>query len=339
MGKTQTGGQVGHDVAAAGSRSSGTRGWLGKDLTPTDWRMELDRETRLELQALAGMLAAHEGSVEQLDAARFRLPAFERLMAHARERLDRGLGFAVLDRLPIEGLPEHAAKAMAWLAVSHLGTIVNQKFKGQRLYEVRDTGAKLTHGVRRSITNLEQELHTDGGWLALPPHYIALACLRQAELGGDSRVGSMVAAHDEMRASHPELLEALYEPLWWDRQAEHAPGDSPCNRHPIFAPYGGGIMARYYDDYMRKGHRLKGEPIPEKSEAALKVLRELVEAPGWSLAFRLEPGQIELVNNHQVSHARRAFEDSSKGLGRLLLRLWVREGDSIEMEPGTVRHS
>jgi len=113
VGKTRTGGQAGHDVAAAGPRSSGTRGWRGKDLTPPDWRIELDRETRAELRALAGVLAAHQGSVEQLDAARFRLPAFERLMARVRERLERGLGFAVLDRPPIEGSPEHAASAMS----------------------------------------------------------------------------------------------------------------------------------------------------------------------------------------------------------------------------------
>jgi alpha-ketoglutarate-dependent taurine dioxygenase len=337
--KARKGGQVGYDDVAARSGPGVARGWLGKDLTPADWRIELDREAQAELRSLAGALETHEVSVEHLDISRFRLPAVGRSMARARDRLERGLGFAILDRLPIEGLPERSAKAMAWLAISQLGTIVNQKFNGQRLYEVRDTGAKLTHGVRRSITNLEQELHTDGGWLAMPPHYIALACLRQAEVGGVSRVGSMVAAHDAMQARHPELLSELYKPFWWDRQAEHAPGDPPCSQHPIFAAHDGRIVVRYYDDYVRHGHKLMGEPISEQSEMALQVLRDAVETPGWSLALRLEPGQIELVNNHLVSHARSAFEDSPKSLGRLLLRLWVREGDSIEMEPAPARHT
>src|SRR2546428_8401772 len=36
------------------------------------------------------------------------------------------------------------------------------------LFRSRDTGKGLEYGVRRSVTNLELQFHTDAPWLALP---------------------------------------------------------------------------------------------------------------------------------------------------------------------------
>ena len=309
--------------------------WLGKDLSPGDWRIEVGPAAKAELESLARRLQGSETPIEELRLSDFECPAVERLMAAVRDRVSNGIGFAVIDRLPIEGLDERTAKGLAWLLVSHAGTIVNQKFRGQRVYEVRDTGTEMQHGVRRSITNLEQELHTDGGWLAAPPQFVGLACIRQAETGGISRVGSLIAAHNEMQKRHPELLKALYQPMWWDRQAEHAAEDAPCSRYPIFAWDGAALMVRYYDDYVRQGHKMQSEPLNSEAEDALRALRAIVDAPGYSIELRLEPGQVEIVNNHLIGHARSAFQDSRPEAGRLLLRLWLREGSGIEMEPTT----
>ena len=46
--------------------------------------------------------------------------------------------------------------------------------------------------VRRSVTNLEQPFHTDGGWLWMPPSAIGLFCLQPAQQGG--LVGSSACA-------------------------------------------------------------------------------------------------------------------------------------------------
>ena len=302
-------------------------------MRPSDWCLDVGPAAQAELSALARRLAGYEGSIEDLVPGDFELPAVGRLMAEAKARLDHGLGFAILDRLPIEGLDERTAKALAWLVVAHLGPIVHQKFKGRRLYEVRDTGTAMGHGVRRSITNLDQEFHTDGGWLAAPPEIIALACIRQAKSGGMSQVASLLGGLEEMRTRHPELLGHLFEPLWWDRQAEHAAEDSPCSRNPIVAWDGTHMIVRYYDDYVRQGHKLMAEPIPERTRAALDAFRAILETPGRAIEVRLEPGQIEIVNNHLLAHARTAFQDSDPERGRLLLRLWMRRDGGTEFEP------
>jgi alpha-ketoglutarate-dependent taurine dioxygenase len=208
---------------------------------------------------------------------------------------------------------------------------VMQKHTGTRVYDVRDTGAKLERGVRRSLTNLKQDLHTDGPWLATTADYMALACVRQASSGGMSRIASLAAAHDWLHRTQPRLLERLYAGFWWDRQAEHGPGDRPANFLPVFTWDGARLHVRYYDDYIRNGHRLMQEPLDEAATDALAAMREFVEAPENCFEFTLDRGQIFFLNNHLIAHGRTAFVDTSSG-DRLLLRFWLRPHGGVAFE-------
>src|SRR5256885_16630630 len=102
------------------------------------------------------------------------------------------------------------------------------------IYDVRDTGKTLEYGVRRSVTNLELQFHTDAPWLALPPEQVGLYCLNPAREGGVSHVISLATVHNELQRRRPDLLPRFYRPFPWDRQAEHAPGDDKVPRQPMF---------------------------------------------------------------------------------------------------------
>ena len=139
------------------------------------------------------------------------------------------------------------------------------------------------------------------------PALVGLFCLESAEEGGLSRFVSLVTAHERLRARHPDLLDRLYQPFWWDRQAEHAPGDPPVSGHPVFEVDGGGLAARYYEDYVVKGHALSGEPLDATGTAALAALREIVDAPAHWVEFRIEKGQFQYLNNRRFAHSRTAL--------------------------------
>jgi alpha-ketoglutarate-dependent taurine dioxygenase len=258
------------------------------------------------------------------------MPGCEEVMATVRRQLTLGIGFAVLDRVPVERYGVAENQAIAWLLAQLLGQVVEQKWDGTRLYDVRDSGQALAHGVRRSVTNLEQRFHTDGGWLTSAPHFVGLFCIHPAASGGHSRCASLVRAHEALRSTAPDLLARLYAPFWWDRQAEHDPGDLAWSRHSIFETRGGTLVARYYDDYVHKGYALKGDPLDEAGTAALAAMRAIVEAPESWLEFRLEAGQFQYVNNRQIAHSRTAFHD--EGAKRHLLRLWNRDEGPAELE-------
>lgn len=302
---------------------AGPLAWRRDDLQPADWRLRPGDDAVAELDALARRLADHTGDLQALTLDS---PAAVALMAEIRRHLTDGAGFAVLDRLPAESWTEAGARAVAWLLCNAVAPAVMQKWSNPaRFYEVRDTGARLGYGVRRSLTNLRQDLHTDGPWLSATAPYMGLACVRQAADGGLSYLASLATVHNQLLASAPKLLERLYRPFYWDRQAEHAPDDVKASFLPVFAWDGERLKVRYYDDYVRSGYKLMGAELDQEGIDALAAMQAAIEAPENMLEFRLEPGQILFCNNQTVAHGRSAFtETGATPRGRLLLRFWLR---------------
>ncbi len=234
-------------------------------------------------------------------------------------------GMAVIDRLPVECYSAEQNKAIYGLLGQMLGRVVDQKWSGTTFYDVKDVGKTLGHGVRRSLTNLRQPFHTDGPWLSMTPEIIGLFCLQTAQSGGMSRLVSLVTAHHEMRRRHPDLIERLYQPFVWDRQAKHGPDDAPYSVRPVFAYDGEHLSARYYDDYIRKGYALAGEVLDAHGQEALDALQTIVNDPENWVEFRLESGQIQYLNNRQFAHARTQFADAhAASIKRHLIRCWYR---------------
>jgi alpha-ketoglutarate-dependent taurine dioxygenase len=310
--------------------NTGPRRWRRDDLAPADWLIPLPEDFWPELDEVAQIVRAEEPIVTCLRADQFSLSGCSEVMARVRRQLTDGIGFAVLDRVPVERYGVAENQAIGWLLAQLVGQVVAQKWDGTRLYDVRDTGKALAHGVRRSVTNLEQYFHTDGGWLSSPPHFVGLFCLQPAASGGHSRCASLATAHEALRAKAPDLLARLHAPFWWDRQAEHGPDDVPYSEHPVFEVSDGTLVARYYDDYVRKGHALKGAALDETGTAALAAMREIVEARESWLEFRLAAGQLQYLNNRQVAHSRTAFQDD--GAKRHLIRLWNRDEGPAGLE-------
>src|SRR5207244_5996909 len=155
-----------------------------------------------------------------LSPDQFALTRCRDVMAAVGRQLRDGIGLAVLDRVPVERFSAEENRAVGWILGSLLGRLVAQKWDGAMLYDVRDTGRALTYGVRRSVTNLDLQFHTDAPWLALPPELVGLVCLSPAHEGGMSRFVSMVTVHEELKRRHPALVRRLYELVSWYRQAE-----------------------------------------------------------------------------------------------------------------------
>lgn len=247
--------------------------------------------------------------------------------------LTRGHGFVVLDRVPIDILSEQQCRVIAWGLFSCIGRVVDQKMGGTKLYDVQDKGVGLRYGVRRSITNLSQEFHTDAGWLNAPPEIIGLFCRTPSETGGLNQLTSLVGAHETMRVEYPEHLERLYESFYWDRQAEHALDEPTASAHPVFFTERGKVHARYYDDYIRKGQGLAHEPLDDAGEASLAAFREIVERKERMLEFGLEAGQLLLVNNREVAHSRSAFSGpNGQRSQRHYYRLWSRRSGTTRLD-------
>jgi alpha-ketoglutarate-dependent taurine dioxygenase len=308
------------------------KSWTRDSIAPDGWLIPLPAECVAELDEVAATVRATPRPVDTLDPADFSLRACTAVMASVRAKLETDTGLAVVDRFPVERYSHAENLAIGWLLAAMLGQVVAQKTNRTRLYDVKDSGQALGYGVRRSVTNLGQPFHTDGGWLWKAPAFVGLFCLESAMEGGLSRFASLVTAHHELRRRRPDLLARLYQPFDWDRQGEHAPDAPRVSRQPVFEYEGGTLASRYYEDYMRNGSKLAGVELDDEGARALEAMREIVDDPASWVEFRIEKGQLQYLNNRQFAHSRTAFVDAGPGQGRHMLRLWNRDEGTWHLE-------
>ena len=304
---------------------TGPIAWTGNRLSADAGLIHLSDPCQAELDAVARILRENPLPVVALQPGDFDLPACRETMDRVRAELEDGVGFVVLDRLDIARLGRDVATGLYWLLAGMVARPVAQKWTGRMVYDVRDTGRTPGNGVRPDITNVEQNFHTDNSYNLCPPDYVVLLCLQGAMEGGISGVVSLVAAHNEMRRRHPDLLPRLYRPYWFDRQREHAPDDVQVIHHPLFTLEDDRLTARLSRFQVINGHALAGEPMDAEGEAALDALERVMNDPALLHELVLEPGQIQFVDNRRCAHKRTGFRDyPDEERKRHLIRLWLR---------------
>jgi alpha-ketoglutarate-dependent taurine dioxygenase len=300
--------------------------WTRSTLSPGDGRLRLGPECRGEIDRLAETLRANPLPVLALAPGDFDLAHCRGAAARIKAMLEDGPGFAIVDRLPLDGLTREEAVAAFWLLSSLIARPVAQKWDGTMVYDVRDLGRPPGNGVRPDITNAEQSFHTDNSYNLRPPEHVGLLCLHPAMDGGVSRIVSLVSAHNEMRRHHPDLLSRLYQPFYFDRQREHAPGDSMVIDHPIFELDEGQLSGRLSRFQVKNGQALAGVPLDAPGEAALEALDDVMSRKEMTVDFHFEAGQMQFVNNRRIAHKRSGFRDwPEPERKRHLVRLWLRD--------------
>jgi alpha-ketoglutarate-dependent taurine dioxygenase len=300
--------------------------WTRDTLAEDAGMFELPRAALDELDALVLDLRANPLPLLALDVSDFPLPATRAFMSAIRSELVQGVGFALVDRLPVGHWTREEATAVYWLLASLIARPVAQKWDGTMVYDVRDRGKAPGNGVRPDITNVGQNYHTDNSYNLAPPEVVCLLCLQTAREGGLSGVVSFHAAHEEMRRRHPDLLERLYRPFYFDRQREHAPGDVMTTFHPMLASDGNTLVARLSHRQVVNGYELAGVAMDARGREALDAFEAILEDRHLCRSFRFEPGQMQFLNNLAMGHRRTGFTDwPEPERKRHLIRLWLRD--------------
>ncbi len=305
----------------------GPSAWLRREVRAEDWQVTLDTAAIDEIRRAADELRRYPLPTIVLEPDHFAMPACRTAMARVRGMLERGVRFAIVDRLPLAEMNAGEATAIYWLLSSMIARPVAQKLDGTLIYDVLDTGRQALpgSGVRPDQTNIEIRFHNDNAYNNTPPDYVGLLCLRRAISGGHSRVISFHTVHNALRARCPERLARLYQPFWFDRQREFHLGESPVFAAPVFEP-AGEVKARFSAHQIHGGYALRGEPLDEAGTAAVAALLDLCEDDALSIDFDLEPGEMQFVDNRVLGHSRTAFaDDPEPGRKRHLVRLWLRD--------------
>ena len=137
------------------------RAWHGPDLREDDFKMALPADCLAELDGIVALQRKAPVPTLVLQPEHFAMDACRALVAAARHRLERGLGFVILDRLPIERWSQQELIDVYWLLGCLLEPPVAQEWKGTMIYDVRYDGAGYTPDTRAALTPEGLDMHND----------------------------------------------------------------------------------------------------------------------------------------------------------------------------------
>lgn len=293
----------------------------------------LDNWNRISAEANANQwtVPLMENQLTLLDAqsekaAHFRHHnAISKLRNRLYELLYDGPGFALLTGFPVDD--EKRAERYLMKLGSALGVPVSQTSKGEIVVRVEDAGAQAnvpTHRGHRTSSALP--FHVDR------TDVIVLLCVRQATSGGQSRIVSSRYVHDVLQSENPSLLETLKSPMPHDRRGEQKSNEQAWCLLPIFSEDRGRIVCRYIRRFIESSQRHADAPrLTFDQAAALDALDEVLSRRDTALSMDLKPGEVQLIENHSVLHARSSFHNEQTQ--RLLLRLWLSTPKSPRLPP------
>jgi hypothetical protein len=299
----------------------GPAAWRGGDLAASrEWLRVFSAAELDELDRALRAVRARGLDLVRVGRDDFPLPTLGPALAALRQELLHGRGFVLLRGLDVARYSMTEIATIYWGLGAHLGRAVSQNGQGHALGHVRDLGYDLKDPrVRTYQTTERQYYHTDSVDL------VGLLCLRQARRGGLSSIVSSVTVHDVMRARHPDLLPVLFEPYYTDRRGEVPAGMAPWFELPVYHWHAGQLSAIYSRRYLESAQRFPEVPrLTDRQRAALDAMDALLEDTALHLMMAFEPGDIQLLHNHQIFHDRTAYEDwLEPDRKRHLLRLWL----------------
>ena len=297
--------------------------WMGPDIqNDVSWIYHFDAAALDELDAALAH-AKRAGATIPFGAEVFPLPRLAAPMAAVLNEVEQGQGFKLLRGIPRGRYSDADCELIYWGLVAHLGTPISQNARGHLLGHVRDEGrTQLDPNARAYQTSQRMDFHTD----MLPMDLLGLFCLRTARHGGASKITSALTIHNVLREERPDLLDALYGAFHIDWRGEEPAGENGFFTLPMFSEHAGKVTARinslpYYESAARHGAHYAPTALQRE---ALVMVQEIANRPGLMLTMDFQEGDIQLVNNHTLLHAREAYEDFVEpGRERHLLRLWI----------------
>ncbi len=305
---------------------TGPAAWVSGDyVDPGQWTIPITAADTAEL--FTALRFARESGKELAHITRSDFPLGEladKLDEVCRE-LVSGRGFVVLSGFPIsDDIPRADIELMYWGLCAHLGIAVTQNALGEVIVPVKNygNGGLLNASTRGYQTNESLPFHTDSSDI------VGLLCLRNSGQGGISSLTSSVTIYNELLRHHRELLGLYYAGFYYDRRDEQTGDEPPYYRNSVYAWHDGRLTCRYYlRQFVESAHERFDLPLSPVERLALDTFEAIANRTELKVNMAIRPGDIQLLNNNVIVHARTAFVDTDE-IARELLRLWLNPFDA-----------
>ncbi len=309
------------------------------------WVFEIDDAGRAELTRAVKKAYSPERDLFDYRRSEFDLgPAWDAIAAAIREA-HHGRGFALVHGLPRQELSEAEFGLLNWAIGLHTGVARPQGKATQYMSEVRNVGMDYrSAGGRGYNSNQRLDFHVDGTDIA------TLGCFNKALSGGQSMITSSLTAFATLQKERPDLAEVAHGTFYFSRQHEETEDEGPFYGQPLIDYCEGHTFAKWNRNRVQSAQRFEDCPrLTDRQRECIDVMDEILQRPQNMFTMYLEPGDLQVFNNHTMLHSRTHYEDFEKPEERrLLFRLWLAPPDSVRLpdtwrdfyrstEPGTVR--
>ena len=290
--------------------------WNGKALQETEgWIAQLDTQDVASISS--AVAATRTRPLSELSPNDFDFGNFGNRLQALRDEVLQGKGFVVLHGLPGNEWSDEELVRAYWGIGQWFGDPVSQNAKAHLLGHVIDQRGPAAADTRIYQTNRAQPFHSDSCDI------VGLLCLRKAKAGGTSAIASSAAIYNHLLAKQPAMLRELCGQFQCDRYGEIPAGKLPWYTVRVFNHIDDNLVCCGMDPDIRSAQRLDNvTPLTASQAHALDAFQDT--ARELALNMTLERGDIQLVNNHVVVHARGSFEDyEDRNRRRYMARLWL----------------
>ncbi|MGH6874190.1 MAG: 2-trimethylaminoethylphosphonate dioxygenase, partial [Aestuariivirgaceae bacterium] len=211
----------------------------------------------------------------------------------------RRYGFALLNDVPSEGgYLCRVAETFGYVRETNYG----------RWFDVRAE----VNPSNLAYTNLGLQAHTDNPYRDPVPTLQLLACLENSVDGGESLVVDGFKVVEKLAAENPRYVRLLSA---YPARFEYAgaAGVRLRAKRPLIelGPDGELIAVRFNNRSLAAVTDVPFDEMPGYYQA-YRRFAECIEDPAMAVAFKLSPGELFIVDNTRVLHARKAFSGAGK---------------------------
>lgn len=282
---------------------------------------ELTSADAEELELAVRRVVALRLDPAQLTPSQFPLQSLSKALAE----IDRSAGYCVIRGIPVERFNLRETCILLCGLGGQFGRPMPQAANGEVIHHVRAVSAVSTRGYQ---TSRELPFHSDSC------DTVGLLMIKSARSGGLSSLASAQAVHDAIAKTRPDLLRTLYEPFHIERHSGH----SGYYSTPVFMRHQGRLFCRFNPGYVYSAQRDPSTPrLTVQQEDAIQLFLESCNSRSIRVDMELRPGDLQLLDNNAIVHARTAYIDAPEtGKQRHLLRVWLFTSELADL-PGPMR--
>lgn len=217
-------------------------------------------------------------------------------------------GFVLLRNFPVEPLDLDSTKDRLARLGKLLGSTLPQDSEGEHLGE-------LSAQTRGPDWYNELPFHTDGSNLLL------LLGVQPAASGSVTKLACAAAILETMQSEHPNTWKMLFESWVFHRGNRAGPA---YFERPIFRKQPNSTPDCFFlPGTIRQTPEVAGIPLSPERLQVLENFEQIAERRDHHFCLSLMPGDLLVLNNNKVLHARTRYSDDADAPQRLVLRMWV----------------